>query len=446
MKKLLLTSFLFALACGAGAQIITTIAGTGVNGYMGDYGPAKNAELRNPGAVVLDRHNDLLFADANNNVIRMIDSLGIITTIAGNGSPIYNGDSIGALDAGMTPSGIAFDRYGNIFFADFGNNRIRKIDTLGILTTIAGIGGIGGFSGDSSLAINAMLSGPAYVAIDTFGIIYFTDGANHRVRAIDTSGIITTIVGTGVAGFSGDNGPARMAMIDAPLGIVADASGTIYFCDNGNNRIRKFNPRGGDTIYTIAGNGTAGYNGDNITATSAEIYAPSAITIDSVGNIFFADGNNNRIRKISTSGTITTIAGNGMDGCAGDNGDPLFAEFSQPNSAAIDKWGNIYIGDGYNHRIRFIRYNVAVTNVSGNGGTISIYPNPSLGYFTLLASSAINEQDQITVTDILGIKVMEIIEMTNTPVNIQLSVPDGIYYILAITAHETFSGQVSIVR
>ena len=446
MKKTVIAILLLTLFYSAKAQIITTIAGTGVNGYSGDYGPAINAELRLPAAVVLDKRGDLFFADGNSNVIRMIDTLGIITPIAGTGSPVFNGDSIAALDAGINPGGIAIDRYGSIFFADFGNNRIRKIDTFGIITTVAGIGGIGGFGGDSSLAIDAMLSGPAYVAVDTFGFIYFTDEANHRVRMIDTAGIITTIAGSGVSGYSGDNGPARMAMISTPLGITIDGFGTIYFSDAGNSRIRKFNLWVGDTIYTVAGNGTAGYNGDNILATAAEIYSPMALTTDGAGSIYFADGNNNRIRKISTTGFITTIAGNGIDGFAGDNGNPLSAEFSQPNSAAIDRHGNIYIGDGYNHRIRFIRYNVAVNNVIRDTGNVSLYPNPCLGYFIILTSSAINEQAQIVIMDVFGAKVMETTTITNIPRDILLHVPNGIYYVHAKTAHETFTAQITVVH
>ena len=446
MKKLLLTSFLLAVVCQAGAQIITTIAGTGVPGYTGDNGPAINANLHQPSGVILDKKGNLFFGDFGNSVIRKIDTFGIITTIAGTGSTGYNGDSIPATDAKLYgPWSIAIDDTGSIFVADYGNNRIRKIDTFGIITTVAGTG-FPGYNGDSIYATTAQLNGPYGITLDVFGNIYTADFGNHRIRMVDTAGIITTVAGTGVAGTDGDGGSAVLATVYNPYGIISDPSGNIFFSDEMNCRIRKFNPHAGGIITTVAGNDTCGYMGDNVPATATTLDGPFGVTLDSIGNLYIGDEGNSRIRKVDTAGIITTIAGNGTGGFGGDNGNPLLAELHNPINAVVGRNGNIYIADNGNDRVRFIRYNVWVNNINGVAGGIIIYPNPCNGTFSLLISSTISEPVQIVITNLLGEQVCDINATSNLSMPIQLNVSPGLYFITAVTAHETFTGQVSIVR
>lgn len=286
----------------------------------------------------------------------------IIYTIAGTGSPAFSGDGGPALSASTSsPSGVVVDGSGNIYISDTYNYRIRKIDATGVISTIAGTG-VFGYSGDGGPATSAQISGPTFITMDGSGNIYFPD--NNRIRKIDGSGIISTIAGIGTAGFGGDGGPATSAQVDGPKGIAVDASGNVFFADCNNERIRKID--GSGTISTIAGTGSSGFAGDGGPAVNAKFKDPYGICIDASGNMYIADANNDRIRKIDPSGTITTIAGTGVLGYGGDGGQATLAKID-PWAVCIDASGNLYIADHINYRVRKIDPSGIITTVAGNG-------------------------------------------------------------------------------
>jgi hypothetical protein len=252
----------------------------------------------------------------------------IIDTVAGNGSWGYSGDGGPATEAMLSyPRGVAVDASGNIYIADLYNHRIRKVDTSGIITTVAG-NGDEGYSGDGGPATEAMLDFPFGVAVDASGNIYIGDTHNYRIRKVDTSGIITTVAGNGAWGYSGDGGPATEAMLDFPCDVAVDASGNLYIGDVYNQRIRKVDTSG--IINTVAGNGSWGYSGDGGPATEAQLHGPFGVTVDASGNLYIADYDNQRIRKVDTSGIITTVAGNGSRGYSGDGGPATDAMLNHP--------------------------------------------------------------------------------------------------------------------
>jgi sugar lactone lactonase YvrE len=336
--------------------LITTLAGNGTDGYSGDGSTATSAELNQPWDVALDPSGNLYIADASNNRIRKITAAtGIITTVAGNGTSGYSGGSTATSVQLCFPEGVALDALGNLYIADSGNNRIRKVTaSTGIITTVAG-NGTAGYTGDGDAATSAELNEPIDVALDSSGNLYIVDQYNNCIRKVTSStGIITTVAGNGTAGYSGDGGAATSAELYFRWhGRVAlDASGNIYIVDNFNNRIRKVTAATG-IITTVAGNGTLGYSGDGGAATSAEIAYPVAVALDALGNLYIADEGNNRIRLVTAStGIISTMVGNGTEGYSGDGGAATSAEFDWPEGIALDSSGNLYIADTNNNRIR----------------------------------------------------------------------------------------------
>ena len=245
----------------------------------------------------MDATGNLYIADAFNSRIRKVNTSGIISTIAGNGTAAYSGDGGLASVAELNyPRGIALDAAGNLYIADASNNRIRKINTAGIISTYAG-NGTGGFSGDGAQAAAAELFGPWSLAFDAVGNLYIADFSNIRIRMVNAGGIISTIAGNGTAGFTGDGGQAALAELNQPDGVACDAAGNIYIANAGNNRVRMINTLG--IITTVAGNGTQGYSGDGGQATAAELYNISGLACDTAGNLYIADTYNNRIRKVN---------------------------------------------------------------------------------------------------------------------------------------------------
>ena len=338
-------------------QFIVTIAGNGLRGYSGDNGPATSAQISDVGGLDVDGKGDIYFADTFNDRIRKVTaSTGIITTIAGTGTAGYSGDNGAATSAQLSgPFGVAVDASGNVYFADTFTHRIRKVTaSTGIITTIAGTG-IYGYSGDNGAATSAQLIRPYGVAVDASGNVYIADTNNNCIRKVTVStGIITTIAGTGTAGYSGDNGAATSAQLRYTFGVAVDASGNVYIADTNNNRIRKITVSTG-IITTIAGTGTAGYSGDNGAATSAQINYPFGVAVDASGNVYIADTFNYRIRKVTVStGIITTIAGTGLSGCFGENGAATDAQLKFSYGVALGASGNVYIADGLNYRIRLL--------------------------------------------------------------------------------------------
>jgi uncharacterized protein (TIGR03437 family) len=344
------------------AQVITTVAGNGTAGFSGDGGPATAASLGGPYAVALDTAGNLYFADLNNNRIRKVTASGIISTIAGNGTRGFSGDGGLATSASLSsPDGVIVDTAGNLYFADQDNNRIRKVTPSGIISTIVGNGNQG-FSGDGGPATSASLNYPQGLALDASGNLYFADLNNNIIRKVTSSGLINTIAGNGIQGVSGDGGPATSASLFFPQDVAFDGAGNLYIADYGSSRIRKVSPSG--VISTVAGNGTPGFSGDGGLATSASLDHSGAVAVDAAGNLYIADVANNRIRKVTPSGIISTIAGNGPQGYSGDGGIATSASLDLPNGLALDAAGNLYIADFYNNRVRKVTFNTQATTTA----------------------------------------------------------------------------------
>ncbi len=336
--------------------------GIGAGGYCatcygGDGAQATNAELSTPRCISLDRFGNLFIVDEYNYRIRKVNrSTGIISTIAGNGNYGYAGDGGPATNAELyQPEGIFVNDSGNVFIADTYNYVIRKVNgSTGIISTIAG-NGTAGYAGDGGLATNAKLNRPDGVFIDGAGNIFISDGQNYRIRKINNStGIISTIAGNGTGTYSGDGGQATSAGLTGPAGIFVDRFDNVFIADYWCARIRKINGSTG-IISTIAGSGIAGYLGDGGQATSAQIDNPMGVFVDSIGNVFIADQYNNRIRKVDVStGIITTIAGSATQGYGGDGGNATSGELYLPLGVFMDGSGNMFIADGTNNRIRMV--------------------------------------------------------------------------------------------
>lgn len=360
-----LTLMLLSIGCGGGTSsnggsggnntnpTISTFAGNGVSGYTGDNGQATVAEINSPYGVSVDTHGNVYIADTLNSVVRKVDASGNIITVAGNGTQGFSGDGGPAISARLySPTRAVADAAGNLYIADYYNSRIRKVDTSGTITTFAGSGNQA-FGGDGGPATAADLNLPYSVAVDSGGNVFIMDTWNNRVRRVDSSGTITTVVGTGFAGVLGDGGPATSAQLNEAEDIAVDGHGNLFIDDYGNSRIRKVDTAG--IITTIAGNSNNGYAGDGGPATSATLNQPTGVAVAASGNVYIADFQNNRIRKVDTSGTITTFAGTGAFSSLGDGGPPTSAGLSNPMEVAVDANEHVYIADTQNMRIRKVQ-------------------------------------------------------------------------------------------
>lgn len=330
----------------------TTTAGTGAVGYSGDGGAATAATLASPSAVAYDASGNLYIADANNHAIRkVLASNGTITTIAGTSIEGFSGDGGAATSADLdTPTGVAVDASGNVYIADSHNNRIREVSG-GTITTIAGTGAAG-FGGDGGAATAALLALPSAIAVDTNGNIYIADTNNQRIRKV-SGGTILTIAGTGEQNYTGDGAAGTSAALDSPTGVAVDASGNVYIADRHNQRIRELSVSG--IITTLVGSGApsfaGGFSGDGASATAAMLAKPTGVSIDASGNVYIADTNNQRIRQVG-NGTIASVAGTGDQGFGGDGSAATTAVLNAPKSAGADAFGNLSIADTLDQRIR----------------------------------------------------------------------------------------------
>ncbi len=360
----------------AATQIITTIAGTGESGYSGDGGPATAASLRAPNAVAVDAAGNILITDSLNYRLRKVDAkTGIISTVGGNGLARVPDENGPATASALTyPGGIVFDAAGNLFIADTGNSRIRRVDAAtGIITTVAG-NNLLSFSGDGGPASAADLSAPNGIAIDGAGNLFVADTSNQRIRKIDTKGIITTVAGNSQpsfqAGFSGDGDQATKALLNYPRGVAIDGAGNLFIADTGNHRIRRVDAKTG-IITTAAGSGDigsagGGFSGDNGPGTSALLKFPYAVAVDRAGNVLIADGENFRIRRLDTKGILTTVIGTGQQGYCDANQLASAISLGSPAAIALDSAGNIFVSEPNSHRILKIDSKGTVTTVAGN--------------------------------------------------------------------------------
>jgi trimeric autotransporter adhesin len=443
MRKLVLFIASCILNSSAQAQIITTIAGGGTSG-LGDGGPANNCELLQPYSTAVDAAGNIYIADAGNNRIRKVNNSGVIATVAGTGAGGYNGDNIEATNAELFgPVGIAVDASGNLFISDDYNNRIRKVNTFGTITTIAGTG-TAGYTGDNGPATSAQLNGPHGIALDDSNNICIADYGNNSVRKINSAtGIITTIGGiNGVIGNTGDGGPATIAELYNPDGIAIDAFGNIYIGDISAHVVRKIDTSG--IISRIAGTGIGGYSGDGGVATATKLFEPVGVAVDGTGNVYIGE-NNNYIRKVSSSGIISVVAGNGSGSFIGDGGPATLAGLN-PVGITLDSHGNIYVSDFGNNRIRRIRNTVAVPEIQAKRNEMNIFPNPNNGHFTLQVLSAHDEAIPVMVTNKLGQKISSNNILANDPTDTKLDIPTGIYFLTITMPSGVYTEKLVINR
>ena len=410
MKTIIFSILIAILSLGtmqhiyAQCGIITTVAGNGTPGYIGDGGQATAAELFEDGDVAIqpfsgDGVAGIYITDWGNSVVRFMSTTGVISTFAGNGSFGFGGDGGQATDASINqPAGITVDALGNVYISDSRNNRIRKVNTAGIITTIAG-NGIAGFYGDGGQATDAMINYPTYVKVDASGNVYFSDPFNSRLRKINSSGIISTIAGGG--SFTGDGIPATMASFYWLGEFAIDTSMNIYLVDETDEKVRKINASG--IITTIAGNGVMGYSGDGEQATNATLNQPLGLAIDAYGSIFFSENSNNVIRKINPAGIITTVVGNNIPDYSGDNGPATDASINGPQGIAFDAGNNLYIADLNNNRVRKVQICEDVSEVQHtviNEAYIKVYPNPTSTIINFQYS--MSSDANLIITDVAG--------------------------------------------
>ncbi|MES2701320.1 MAG: T9SS type A sorting domain-containing protein [Bacteroidota bacterium] len=422
-------------------QIITTVAGIGTTGFSGDGGPATAAQLMWAPGIAVDNASNIYIVDFQSLRVRKVTaSTGNITTVAGIGTPCDSstslGDGGGAMAALLcSPYSVLPDGSGNYYIVH--RDRVRKVNAAGIITTVAG----GGTDpGDGGPATDAAIY-PIDVALDATGNLYIADA--HRIRKVNAStGIITTVAGTGVGGFSGDGGPAVSATMNYPDAIAIDATGNLLILDRGNVRVRKVAATG--IITTIAGDGNTGYSGDGFAATSAQFSSPTNIAVDAGGNIYIADRDNNVIRKINSAGIISTIAGVYIPGYSGDGGPANLAQLNHPYDIAVDAAGSVYISDAGNARVRKMS---PVTAVAGNFADreFTISPNPASGLFKIDLASPLKIK-AVIVTNVLGQKIIETV-----PASLQCSIdlsgyPDGIYFVHLVSSDVTHTKKLSIAH
>ncbi|MHB1045548.1 MAG: SMP-30/gluconolactonase/LRE family protein [Thermoanaerobaculia bacterium] len=374
---------------------VTTLAGlAGAPGFADGKGGA--ARFRYPSGVAVDASGNVFVADSQNNRIRKIDTAGNMSTLAGNGTQGF-ADGPGASAMFSYPFGVAVDASGNVYVGDPGNQRIRKIDIAGNVSTLAGTGTQGFADGSGASAI---LSYPYGVAVDASGNVYFADTYNNRIRKIDTSGNVSTLAGTGTQGFA--DGPGASAMFTYPGGVAVDASGSVYVADSQNNRIRKIDTSG--NVSTLAGNGNRGLaDGPGASAMFTYLYG---VAVDASGNVYVADRDNGLIRKIDTSSNVSTLAGSGNWGFA--DGPGASARFANPWSVAVDASGNVYVGDSDNRRIRKIDTAGNVSTLAGSG-TYGFADGPgATARFTYPYGVAVDASGNVYVADVVSNRIRKI--------------------------------------
>ena len=477
---------------------ITTICGYLAGGFSGDGGLAIYAGLSRPNSIAIDRTGNIYICDADNQRIRKIDTAGIIHTLVGDGTGGYIGDGGHAATAEINePGAIAVDKYGNLYIADELNNVIRKVDTAGIITSFAGNGATG-FSGEGGPATAATIGFPFGVACDTAGNVFFSLTYEDRICKVDPAGIMTTYagVGGGAGGFAGDGGPATAASIDNPWGIGTDLTGNVYIADFANERIRKVDLAG--NITTFAGNGGTGFSGDGSAAVGAKLRDPAGVSADATGNVYIADYNNHRIRKVSIANHAPYFVSGASQSITVCEDTAMFSINStlvvvDSDNAQLETWSQVtapvhgtltasygtfstgstltpaglsYIPNtGYTGHDSFkisVSDNIAADTITvyvtdtncasttsvamQNNGTsmMTIFPNPGNGVFELSIAAPLDESAHVVITDLVGKKVSEFITTTNKQIALDIEAPSGIYLIEATSAHNHWSNKLVI--
>jgi serine/threonine-protein kinase len=357
-------STLFLVACSSGSTAPTS--GVAVSGAASDV---PSIEFLSPDGIAVESDGTLIITDCDDHRIYLVDTAGAVTAYGVGSGGIDNGfagDGGPAQKARYScPAGVAVDDRGDIYVSDHGNNRVRMIDPSGIVTTVAGSGpaGVnqGDYAGDGGPATDARLSEPVGVAVGGDGSLYIADRDNAAVRVVAPNGIIRTVAGTSVSGYSGDGGPGTQAKLSDPENIVVDRRGRVFFTDQINERIRMIDLDG--TITTVAGTGDAGDDGDGGPATDAMLDEPYGLAIDPAGNLYVADSSGARVQRIARDGVITTVAGTGVPGESGDGGQATQAQIGQPSALAVDASGNLYIGDSMNGSIRMVDQQGVITTI-----------------------------------------------------------------------------------
>jgi sugar lactone lactonase YvrE len=405
---------------------ISTYAGNGSFGYTGDGASATDASIATSGGLAMDYSGNLYIADIYFSVIRKVTPAGIITTVAGTGTTGYTGDGGAATAAELfNPAKVAVDSFGNLYIGDVQDHVVRKVSAAGIITTIAG-NGTGGYTGDGGPATDATLYGGARVAADDSGNVYIPDIYDHVVRKVSLSGIITTIAGNGIPGFSGDNGAATAAQLYAPSDIAIDKYRNIYIADDSNGRVRKITAATG-IITTIAGNGSRIYSGDNGPATAAGLSTGFFyLATDRFGDVYITDSN--RVRVVNAAGIISTLSGNDTAGYSGDGGPATAALLNNPDGLATDSYGNVYISDLLNYRIRKVTIPGLTTQVHNTALLpLALYPDPSAGIFTIKTENGLRKTIQVYTA--AGENVYDRTVTAQEPSVDISSYPDGVYLV-----------------
>ncbi|MBC7554468.1 MAG: T9SS type A sorting domain-containing protein [Taibaiella sp.] len=441
MINALFKKFGFALAAvvsfatAANAQgIITTVAGTGTSGSSGVGGPATAAAISAPSGIVGNSSGDVFFT--YNSFCRKINvATGTLT-----------GVGLSGLLSGA--AGMGIDNAGNVYIACHSRDNIIMGNTsTGTGSRVCGSNSQGS-TGDGGQATACKLLVPSGAAVDNAGNIYVIDCGGNKIRVVKAStGIITTFAGTGAAGVSGDGGPATAAKLNRPMGVTVDASNNVYISDFGNNKIRKIDAATG-IITTIGGTGVSGFSGDGGAARAAKIAGPMGLCTDWVGNVYFADQNNNRIRKIDYTGIITTVAGNGTGGFGGDGGPSVAAKLNRPSGVWVDPFNNMYVADCGNNRIRRVDAPLpvpkALTNSANNSSDILVSPNPSNGNFTIQTDASLTGQE-FSVYNSAGAKVHSGLFAAGGN-SVSFDQPAGIYIISVPTENGIVTKRVVITK
>ncbi len=412
---------------------VTAAAGNGLQGFAGDGGSPLSAQFSFPFGISTDASGRLYVADGGNNRVRRVDFANsrIVTFAGSSDSP---GDGGRAENAALfAPEAMAFDAAGNLFFADTNHHRIRKITPAGIINTVAG-NGTRGFTGDGGDARTAQLQNPEGIAIDSAGNLFIADSGNARIRRVGANGIIQTVAGTGVHSFSGDLGPATLAGLVYPTGVATDAQGNYYIADYGNDRIRKVTSQG--QISTFAGSNSTFYSGDNQPATSTGLSSPFSVAVDAPGNVYVSDLGHNRVRKISPGGTITTVAF--LNSFANDLG--------QPFAIAVDSVGKLYITDAFKPQVRVFGVNGALTTIAGTGalGFAGDGTSALTAQFGLLPGIAVDPSGAVFVSDAGNHRIRKLTPVNTLPDFTITAAPLGGSPSLTLTSIGGFYGTVRI--